>query len=241
MVGAGHSRARGLAAGVLLWLLLWTQIATAQPAADEPGLIRGEPRVTLRAPSGPGGGMSLQAAYTHGFHEGLGWAGIMGGPQIILWGVPFYWFASELEATSVPAMLYLAIPSTVFGLSAIGVGIWQIATHRQGELPTGQHRSVYNRALVKGMGLGILATGALNLTLSGLLLFYGGEEIWGGDEEFGDSMNTGLFIAGGVELLVGGAMTLVGHLAADKIMSRRVTLSPLVLPGGGGLVLGGRW
>ncbi len=224
--------------------------AAAQTDLDEPGLGgpppvvdhgRPAPRVKLRTGPRLRTSMTLQRAYTHGFHEGLGWSGILCGPQLVLWGVPFYWVAAE-DKTAAPVMLfYLAVPSTILGASAVGVGIWQIATHRQSKLPTARHRSVYNSAFVKGMGLGLLITGVLNMTVSGLLLFYEGGEVWGGDEELGQSMNTALFVAGGVEILAGGIMTLAGHMVADKILSSRLVVAPTALPGGAGLVVGGRF
>ena len=199
--------------------------ARAQSGSDEPGLGSGPAVVDHGRPASRvrlgtsrlRATMTLQAAYTHGFHEGLGWSGIMGGPQLIF-----------------------AIPTTVLGASAVGVGIWQIATHRQSTLPGARHRRVYNSAFVKGMGLGMLITGVLNMTVSGMLLFYDGGVVWGGDDEFGETMNTALFIAGGVELLAGGIMTLAGHLVSDKILQNRLSLAPSVFPGGGGgVMLGG--
>ena len=229
--------------------LLPLPVAWAQ--ADEPGL--GGPPPGVHRPQGPTprlrlhtgprlrGTMTLQRAYTHGFHEGLGWSGIMGGPQLVLWGVPFYLMAKDHKERAPVTLLYVAVPSTVLGISAVGTGIWQIATHRQGTLPSAMHRRVYHGAFAKGMGIGMLITGVLNMTVSGLLLFVEGDEIWGGDEELGKSMNTALFVAGGVEIVAGGIMTLAGHLISDKILQHRVSLAPSLLPGGGGLVLGGQF
>ena len=224
--------------------------ALAQSEIDEPGLggrpvivegARHAPRVRLRTGPRLRTSMTLQSAYTHGFHAGLGWSGIMAGPQLVLWGVPFYWLAGEDKVVAPTLLLYFAIPSTILGASAVGVGIWQISTHRQSTLPSARHRSVYNSAFVKGMGLGLVVTGVLNMTVSGMLLFYDGGVVWGGDEEFGKSMNTALFIAGGVELLAGGIMTLAGHLGTEKILSNRFSLAPTAWPGGGGLVVGGQF
>ena len=224
--------------------------ALAQGAFDEPGLggpparvYEGQASPRARQRVGPRlrTSMTLQRAYTHGFHAGLGWSGIISGPQLVLWGVPFYWMASQDKINAGPLMLYFAIPSTILGASAVGVGIWQISTHRQSTLPSGMHRSVYNSAFVKGMGLGLLITGVLNMTVSGMLLFYEGDEVWGGDEELGKSMNTALFVAGGVELLAGGIMTIAGHAMADKILSNRLSLAPVAFPGGGGLLVGGQF
>ncbi len=230
-------------------LIVCLVVSTLQPMslawaqADEPGLESTEPGVRMQRRTGPRlrGTMTLQRAYTHGFHEGLGWSGIIGGPQLVLWGMPFYWLAGENKETAPLTLLYFAIPTTVLGVSAVGVGIWQIATHRQGTLPGARHRRVYRAAFAKGMGLGMVVTGALNMTVSGMLLFYEGDEIWGGDEELGKSMNTALFIAGGAQLLAGGVMALAGHLISDKVLEHRLSLAPSLLPGGGGLVLGGRF
>lgn len=246
-------------------LLLAAAPVAAQSRPDEPGLSPSrsvadsdDPAASSRPRRGAHhrAAQTPQSAYNHGFHVGLGVSGILAGPQIIAWGVPFYYATSQVldeadckgsgctgwevfAGIGATSTLFVAILSTVWGVASTSAGVYLVATHRQGRLPTVRMRRASRAGFAKGLGLGLVATGVLNVTMGTMFVTTELYKGWG-DDDAGYAISLALLIAGGVELLGGGVLAITGHMAGQDAM-QRVSLAPSVWPGGGGLVLGGRW
>lgn len=89
-------------------------------------------------------------------------------------------------------------------------------------------------------GIGLLATGALNIFWSGMFLGYKVEEAFDDNEETGHTICLVMLGVGAAQVVGGGIMALVGHSKAASALTR-VSLTPVAMPGGGALMLGGRF
>ena len=246
-----------------LVLTLHGPAALAQPVFDEPGVVPAAPghgvslgdRMRARRGAPP---MSPHPANTHGFHAGLGYAGIMACPQLVLWSYPFFrvfeWSVSAgdcsggdlcdverfLAGIGGTGSMVIALFTSLGGLAAGVTGTYLVVEHSQSGLKSPRLSSAYDAGLVKGMGIGLLATGTVNVFMAGLFLGAQGEELFTDDEDAGEALLWTMLGVGLAQVVGGGIMALVGHSQASDVLTN-VSVAPVALPGGGAVMLGGRF
>ena len=252
---------RTCAVAMISFLLLGAPARRALADADEPGATTsgapdkatpGFERIRLSGSRAP---LSLNMVYNKGFHEGLGWSGIIAGPQLLMWSYPFYNAAITIFDESCTgsgcegwivlagmgggAALFVAILATVWGVAATTTGIVLVAKNHISDVPTGRLSRAHGAGFVKGMGLGLMAQGALNVYMAGMFLGYQIHEAFG-DRDTGKAISWTMLALGGAQVVGGGIMALAGHYKAAAAMTR-LSVAPVALPGGAMVTAGWTW
>ena len=227
----------------------------AQGASDVPG--RGVPAWHLARARRGLPPLSPRAAYNHGFQAGLGWSGIMAGPQLVFWSYPFFHlFDMSLDVTPCSGdicevevflagvggggSLVIALLASGAGLAAGVAGTYLVVKHHPGRLPDARTSRAYSSGLIKGVGIGMLATGTLNVILASMFVGGGGGELFHENEDTGHALTVAMLGVGLAQVVGGGVLALVGHGRAAGVLTR-VSVSPVALPGGGAVMFGGRF
>jgi hypothetical protein len=190
-----------------------------------------------------------------GHAAGVGWSLIIAGPQAMAWSYPFWYsavvlfdwvaehgtstgliFSGDALVAGIGATL-IAVAATGGGVLCIIGGISRVTRHPRASEEQ-QAVQAYDAGLYRGMGVGLMITGGAQALVSGLFLVREVTLLFG-DEEAGRRLCYVMLGLGGAQLVAGGVMTLVGHLSRPK--PRQVSVAPLVTPGGGALVVSGRF
>jgi hypothetical protein len=193
-------------------------------------------------------GISPAGARSRGFASGLGWSGIIAAPQIALVGVPFFRITEidpdaprehpGSESIDRAVGTFTGVMITAGAASALGAGIFLVLDNRLPGEPGPLQRRAYHAGFVKGMGLGLLAVGALD-ALIGALMLQGTEHgirAGYGSDTAGKVVSYAMIGAGGAQVLAGAVMALWGHHRAATLL-QRASLSPTWSPGGAGALL----
>ncbi len=218
--------------------------------ADEPKL--GTWRATTLAQS-----LTPLAASTRGFYRGLGLSGILGGAQLIYQGVAFI-RAFDLSIERLDACeqddcgtaeiygaiggmysIFIGISLAVPGVAAIAGGAYMMVDNVAPVSADAALQRRYDAGYLKGLGLGLLLTGALNMTAGAIFVGFDATDVYARGAP-GRAIGVVSVALGGAQVVAGGVMALVGRSRLSESLAR-VSLAPLAGPGLGGAVLAGRF
>ena len=202
----------------------------------------------------------ISQAEARGFSAGLGYGGLIGGPQLLATAyVPASFGAALLrgsdegdegDGTYNMGGAILMVPVVGSTLVAAGLGVAEIVIAakmvRRNRGP-GSNLLVVRRArqagMARGMGYALMAHGALTSLIAGPLLGAVPDDLMA--DMFGSATAGKAILAtslglGLAQLVTGGVLAYTGHSRSAEML-RRTTVAPVAVRGGGGFALAMAW